>query len=443
MGLVPPEPGFLELLRDGARAAGALLVFDEVITGFRVGLGGAQAALRHPPRPLDLRQGARRRPPARRRRRPGGAPRRARAARPRVPGGHALGEPARHRGRTRGPRRAVRRRLRGDRSAAPTRSPRGLAAALDRRRPRGHRAAAPSRWPGSSSRSSPCATTTTRAPPTPTRYAALLPRHARPRRVLRAQRLRGDVPEPRAHRRRHRAHHRVGRRGRGRARRPATSAASCRRAPTDRLRMRSMKKQRAPDHRHEHDEQHEGETTLAVLTAGVDELLCEHDGHGSSILRRWPARGRDPAWWTWRRRRPRSRCRRCALRSFSYQWSISRPSMKSMHGARERDDRREPHVAEVELEHHEPVVRSASSASRRRRTPGVSGATPNDCGVRRHATELHDRVPRRVRELEVEPARLRAPDLVRGDDEVVGDEVVERELVVLGRERLDRVARPW
>src|SRR4051794_9642045 len=36
MGLVPPTGGFLEFLREAADAAGALLVFDEVITGFRV-----------------------------------------------------------------------------------------------------------------------------------------------------------------------------------------------------------------------------------------------------------------------------------------------------------------------------------------------------------------------------------------------------------------------
>jgi glutamate-1-semialdehyde 2,1-aminomutase len=42
MGLVPPAEGFLELLRDRASATGALLVFDEVITGFRVARGGAQ-----------------------------------------------------------------------------------------------------------------------------------------------------------------------------------------------------------------------------------------------------------------------------------------------------------------------------------------------------------------------------------------------------------------
>ena len=42
MGLVPPACGFLELLRELADASGALLVFDEVITGFRVAPGGAQ-----------------------------------------------------------------------------------------------------------------------------------------------------------------------------------------------------------------------------------------------------------------------------------------------------------------------------------------------------------------------------------------------------------------
>jgi glutamate-1-semialdehyde 2,1-aminomutase len=42
MGVVPPEPGFLETLRELCYACGALLVFDEVITGFRVARGGAQ-----------------------------------------------------------------------------------------------------------------------------------------------------------------------------------------------------------------------------------------------------------------------------------------------------------------------------------------------------------------------------------------------------------------
>jgi glutamate-1-semialdehyde 2,1-aminomutase len=42
MGVVPPEDGFLEGLRQLCDASGALLVFDEVITGFRVARGGAQ-----------------------------------------------------------------------------------------------------------------------------------------------------------------------------------------------------------------------------------------------------------------------------------------------------------------------------------------------------------------------------------------------------------------
>jgi glutamate-1-semialdehyde 2,1-aminomutase len=42
MGVVPPADGFLEFLREATRSAGALLVFDEVITGFRVARGGAQ-----------------------------------------------------------------------------------------------------------------------------------------------------------------------------------------------------------------------------------------------------------------------------------------------------------------------------------------------------------------------------------------------------------------
>ncbi len=42
MGVVPPAEGFLEFLRSATAEAGALLVFDEVITGFRVARGGAQ-----------------------------------------------------------------------------------------------------------------------------------------------------------------------------------------------------------------------------------------------------------------------------------------------------------------------------------------------------------------------------------------------------------------
>ena len=43
MGVVAPAPGFLEGLRAACDKAGALLIFDEVITGFRIGMGGAQA----------------------------------------------------------------------------------------------------------------------------------------------------------------------------------------------------------------------------------------------------------------------------------------------------------------------------------------------------------------------------------------------------------------
>ena len=41
-GCIPPEPGFLEFLREISRKEGSLLIFDEVITGFRLGLAGAQ-----------------------------------------------------------------------------------------------------------------------------------------------------------------------------------------------------------------------------------------------------------------------------------------------------------------------------------------------------------------------------------------------------------------
>src|SRR3989441_473566 len=42
-GLYLPQPGYLEFLREITSASGALLIFDEVMTGFRLGLGGAQA----------------------------------------------------------------------------------------------------------------------------------------------------------------------------------------------------------------------------------------------------------------------------------------------------------------------------------------------------------------------------------------------------------------
>jgi glutamate-1-semialdehyde 2,1-aminomutase len=48
MGVVPPQPGFLEGLRNtDDREYGAVLIFDEVMTGFRVHKGGAQTSVQH------------------------------------------------------------------------------------------------------------------------------------------------------------------------------------------------------------------------------------------------------------------------------------------------------------------------------------------------------------------------------------------------------------
>ncbi len=54
MGFVPPAPGFLQGLRDLTSQHGALLIFDEVMTGFRVALGGATARLRVQPDLITL-----------------------------------------------------------------------------------------------------------------------------------------------------------------------------------------------------------------------------------------------------------------------------------------------------------------------------------------------------------------------------------------------------
>jgi len=43
MGVIPPQDGFLQTLRDVTRRSGSLLIFDEVITGFRVAPGGVQS----------------------------------------------------------------------------------------------------------------------------------------------------------------------------------------------------------------------------------------------------------------------------------------------------------------------------------------------------------------------------------------------------------------
>ncbi len=56
-----PRRATSSCMRELATAHGAVLIFDEVLTGIRVAPGGAQELLRHPPRPDGARQGARRR----------------------------------------------------------------------------------------------------------------------------------------------------------------------------------------------------------------------------------------------------------------------------------------------------------------------------------------------------------------------------------------------
>ena len=60
-GIIPPDPGYLDAVRDLLHAHGALLAFDEVKTGLTVSPGGATAALRRHPRHHLPRQGAGRR----------------------------------------------------------------------------------------------------------------------------------------------------------------------------------------------------------------------------------------------------------------------------------------------------------------------------------------------------------------------------------------------
>ena len=112
MGCVPPERGFLEGLRelcDRARRAAGLRRGDDRLPRR---LGRRAAALRGHARPHLPRQGGRRRPPGGGVWRAARADARDRAGRPGLPGGHALGQPARRRGRAR--------------DAAPARAARGL-----------------------------------------------------------------------------------------------------------------------------------------------------------------------------------------------------------------------------------------------------------------------------------------------------------------------------
>ncbi len=100
-GLIAPEPGFLQGLRAACDRSGALLIFDEVITGFRVGAGRSAGALRRGARHQLLRQGDRCRPADRCHRRTCRRDGAALTARAGVPRRHALGQPAGHRRRAR------------------------------------------------------------------------------------------------------------------------------------------------------------------------------------------------------------------------------------------------------------------------------------------------------------------------------------------------------
>ncbi len=67
---LPPEPGFLDAVRVACDRTGTVLIFDEVVTGFRLAPGGAQERYGVGARPHHARQGAGRRHAARRAGRP-------------------------------------------------------------------------------------------------------------------------------------------------------------------------------------------------------------------------------------------------------------------------------------------------------------------------------------------------------------------------------------
>ena len=101
MGCVPPQAGFLDALRDITSRHGALLIMDEVMTGFRVAFGGAQQLYGITPRSDDAGQSDRRRPSHRRVWRACGHHVPRGAVRAHLSGGHALRQPAGSRRRAR------------------------------------------------------------------------------------------------------------------------------------------------------------------------------------------------------------------------------------------------------------------------------------------------------------------------------------------------------
>ena len=96
MNLVAPRPGFLAGLRAACDAVGALLIFDEVITGFRLGPGGATAWSGVTPDLWCFGKVIGGGLPVGRLRWAPGAPGRTGAGRPRVPGGNPFGESIGH-----------------------------------------------------------------------------------------------------------------------------------------------------------------------------------------------------------------------------------------------------------------------------------------------------------------------------------------------------------
>ena len=135
MGLVVPSTEFLQELRRLTQHHGALLIYDEVMTGFRLALGGAQELFRAEARSDRAGQDRRRRSAGRSVRRPARHHDEGPARRPRFPGRHAVRQPAGHGGGPGHPARAAR--------SAPLCPPRHADQAADRRpgrrRPGGRR----------------------------------------------------------------------------------------------------------------------------------------------------------------------------------------------------------------------------------------------------------------------------------------------------------------